>query len=51
VESEGEESALEMLKRKGYAEKYKATAREIYLLGLDCSERERNLVNFQWEKI
>ncbi|MEM4762357.1 MAG: AAA family ATPase, partial [Thermofilum sp.] len=26
VEREGEESALEMLKRKGYAEKYKATA-------------------------
>ncbi len=50
VEKE-EESALQVLKSKGYEEKYKATAREIYLLGLDFSERERNLINFQWEKV
>jgi len=49
VEREGEESALQVLKQKGYAEKYKATAREIYLLGLDFSERDRNLVKFHWE--
>jgi len=51
VEREGEESALTMLKKRGYAEKYRAKAREVYLIGLDFSERERNLVNFQWERV
>ncbi|MEM2073608.1 MAG: AAA family ATPase [Nitrososphaeria archaeon] len=49
VERAGEESALDVLKRKGYAEKYKGVAKEIYLIGIDFSERERNLVSFQWE--
>ena len=51
IEREGEESALEVLKGKGYAEKYREAAREVYLVGLDFSERERNLVNFQWERV
>ncbi|MEM1673128.1 MAG: PD-(D/E)XK nuclease domain-containing protein, partial [Archaeoglobaceae archaeon] len=51
VEREGESAALEVLKGKGYAEKYREAAREVYLVGLDFSERERTLVNFQWERI
>ncbi|MEM1672954.1 MAG: PD-(D/E)XK nuclease domain-containing protein [Nanopusillaceae archaeon] len=51
VEREGEESALQVLKARGYAEKYRGVAREIYLVGLDFSEKERNLVNFQWERV
>jgi len=51
VEREGEGSALEVLKGKGYAEKYREVAGEAYLVGLDFSERERNLVNFQWERV
>lgn len=52
VEVEGREPvALEALKERGYAEKYRSFAREIYLVGIDFSKRKRNILSFSWERL
>ncbi len=51
VELEPEGRALEQLKAKRYHEKYKASCREIYLIGVEFSRQERNIVDFSWERI
>lgn len=52
VEREGEiPKALEALKGRGYVEKYRGKYREIYLIGMDFSAKERNLVCFEWERV
>lgn len=51
VELEGrEQRAIDALRDRGYAEKYRAGAGEIYLIGIDFSKRKRNIINFAWEK-
>ena len=50
VENKPEGKALSQLKEKGYAEKYKNKCREIYLIGVEFSKKEKNIVNFEWEK-
>jgi len=51
VEMEGKGSALESLKEKGYAEKYKGKYGEIYLIGIEFSKERREIMRFEWEKI
>lgn len=42
--------ALEQLRQKGYAEKYRSGSAEIYLIGIEFDRSERNIVRFEWEK-
>ncbi|WP_197460533.1 PD-(D/E)XK nuclease domain-containing protein, partial [Thermodesulfatator autotrophicus] len=51
VELEPEGKALEQLKSRGYHEKYVDRCQEIYLIGVEFSKKERNIVGFEWEKI
>jgi len=40
--------ALEQIKAKGYAHKF--TGQEVYLIGVEFSREERNVVGFEWER-
>jgi len=51
VEMEGEGRALESLKEKGYAEKYKGRCSEIYLIGIEFSKEKREITRFEWERV
>jgi len=44
-----ENSALEQIKAKRYHEKYE-TSGEVYLVGVEFSKEDRNIVGFEWEK-
>lgn len=41
--------ALEQIKTKNYADKYKTDERPIYLLGIAFDDESRNLVGYEWE--
>jgi hypothetical protein len=43
-------SALEQIKRKGYADKYRADAEAVYLVGVEFEREDRNIVAFEWER-
>jgi hypothetical protein len=43
-------SALEQIKRKGYADKYRAESEAVYLIGVEFERGERNIVGFEWER-
>jgi len=43
--------ALQALKERSYVEKYRAKAREIYLIGIDFSQLRGEVVSFAWEKV
>ncbi len=43
-------AALEQIREKGYAEKYRADAAEIYQIGIEFDRNERNIVRFDWER-
>ena len=43
--------ALAQIKEKRYFEKYQFTSQTIYLIGVEFSKDERNIVNFQWEQV
>jgi len=52
VKEETEEGqALQQIKEKKYYEKYIGKYKDIYLLGIEFSKKERNIVNFQWERM
>jgi len=51
VEMEGEGRALESLKEKGYAEKYKGKCSDIYLIGIEFSKERREITRFEWESV
>jgi hypothetical protein len=51
VEFEPEGKALEQIKKKKYEEKYHGRYEEIYLIGVEFSAKERNVVLFEWEKL
>ncbi len=51
VELEPEGKALEQIKRKKYEEKYRGRYEEIYLIGVEFSAKERNVLLFEWEKL
>ena len=44
-------SALEQIRKKRYYKKYQGRFSKIYLVGIEFSKEERNIVNFEWEKI
>ncbi|MEW6774191.1 MAG: ATP-binding protein [Bacteroidota bacterium] len=44
-------SALQQIKTKKYFEKYQSTSEEIYLIGMEFSEQQRNIINFEIEKM
>ena len=48
VELTDQTKAIEQIKSKGYAEKF--AGREVYLIGVEFSSEERNVVGFEWEK-
>ncbi len=51
VEDEPEGKALLQLKEKRYWEKYKGECKKIWLIGVEFSKRERNIVSFEVEEI
>ncbi len=46
----GSEDALAQIKEKNYAQKYLEQNKEIYLVGINFDEKERNISEFKWEK-
>ncbi|PIE86013.1 MAG: hypothetical protein CSA05_02865, partial [Bacteroidia bacterium] len=45
----GDENALKQIKEKKYYEKFLNQNKEIYLVGINFSEEEKNISNFDWE--
>ncbi len=43
-------TALEQVRKKGYADKYREPHCEIFLIGVEFDRNERNIVRFEWEK-
>ncbi len=43
--------ALEQIKAKKYHERYLASAKEITIIGIEFSKKEKNICKFEWEKI
>jgi hypothetical protein len=43
-------TALEQIKQKGYAGKYRTGMADIYLIGVEFARDERNIVRFEWEQ-
>ena len=43
--------ALEQIKEKKYHEKYLNIAKEIIIIGIEFSKKDRNICKFEWEKI
>ncbi|WP_291323820.1 ATP-binding protein [Desulfonatronospira sp.] len=43
-------TALEQIRKRGYADKYRGQNLEIYLIGVEFDRGERNIVRFDWEK-
>jgi len=50
VELLPEGKAIEQLKTKGYAEKYRSRKQPIHLIGVEFSKEERNIVGFTAEE-
>ena len=46
VERAGEGTALAQLKARGYADKYRHSGEPIHLVGVEFSEKKRNVVRF-----
>jgi len=44
-------SVLVQIKKKKYYEKYAGGGKEIYIVGMEFSEEEKNIVNFEWERV
>ncbi len=42
-------TALQQIKGKKYAEKYQGQG-DIYLVGIEFSKKERNVIGFEWER-
>jgi len=51
VEDKEEPSALKQIKEKKYYEKYIGKYQEIYLIGIEFSKKDKNIVGFEWEKV
>jgi len=50
VEDKEEGIALKQIKDKRYYEKYMGKYNEIYLIGIEFSKKDKNIVGFEWEK-
>ena len=44
-------SALSQIKEKKYHEKYMSENKELFIVGIEFSKKERNICKFEWEKI
>lgn len=42
---------LEQIKEKKYFDKYTGVARRIFLVGVEFSKKERNIIGFEWEEV
>jgi len=51
VEDKEEGIALKQIKEKKYYEKYKGKYNDIYLIGIEFSKKDKNIVGFEWEKV
>jgi hypothetical protein len=51
VEDKEEGLALKQIKEKKYYEKYIGKYNEIYLIGIEFSKKDKNIVGFEWEKV
>ena len=47
----GKGEALKQIKEKKYAEKYLALKQDIYLVGINFDEADKNISQFEWEKL
>ncbi|UOD34647.1 ATP-binding protein [Deferribacteraceae bacterium V6Fe1] len=43
--------ALRQIKERNYAEKYLNEGKQIYLIGIEFSSEQKNVVNFEWERV
>ncbi len=48
---ENENSALKQIKDKNYAQKYLTDGKDIFLLGIVFDKEEKNITQFDWEKV
>ena len=44
-------NALQQIKDRKYYEKYQPTEGNIFLVGIEFGRKERNILNYQWEKV
>ncbi|TWI77343.1 PD-(D/E)XK nuclease superfamily protein [Desulfobotulus alkaliphilus] len=51
LENAGEGSAMAQLKDRKYHEKYQGSRKEIYLVAVEFSKKDRNIENFEVEKV
>ncbi|MDR2637471.1 MAG: PD-(D/E)XK nuclease domain-containing protein, partial [Zoogloeaceae bacterium] len=51
VEREAEGKALQQIKEKKYADKYRSLNQPIHLIGVEFSKKERNVVGFAAESL
>ena len=51
VEDKEEGVALKQIKDKRYYEKYMGKYQEIYLIGIELSKKDKNIVGFEWERV
>jgi len=51
VEDKEEGTALKQIKEKKYYEKYMGKYSDIYLIGIEFSKKDKNIVGFEWEKV
>jgi len=51
VELSPEGKALQQIKDKNYADKYKSSGKPIYLIGVEFSKQSRNIVGFEVEQV
>ena len=48
---DGTGNALEQIKEKNYQQKYLTQEKNIYLIGIDFSSKEKNISKFAWERL
>jgi Protein of unknown function (DUF1703)./Predicted AAA-ATPase. len=51
VEDKEEGVALKQIKDKRYYEKYIGKYQEVYLIGIEFSKKDKNIVSFEWERV
>jgi hypothetical protein len=51
VEDKEEHKALKQIKDKRYYEKYMGKYQEVYLIGIEFSKKDKNIVSFEWERV
>lgn len=47
----GDDDALKQIKEKNYQQKYLSEKKDIYLVGINFDESEKNISKFEWERV